>query len=56
MEFPNHDPPFDIGDDLLDLTINGPSTSVFYDLTLIGRIVYDKIINFKVIKTILTNV
>lgn len=56
MEFPNHDPPFDIGDVLLDLTINDPSTTVFNDLTLIGRIVSNKMINFKAIKTILTNV
>lgn len=47
---------FDINEDLLDLTINDPTTATFNELTIIWRIISDKLINFKAVKAILTNV
>lgn len=51
-----HPDSFDIDGDLLDLRFNDPQTQVFNELTLIGRIILDKVINFKATKSILNNV
>lgn len=40
----------DLDEDLLDLSINDPQTTAFTEATLIGAIISDKTINFKVIK------
>lgn len=49
-------PPFDLGEDFLDLSINEPHLSSFNDLTIVGFIVEDKQINFRAIKEILLSV
>lgn len=40
----------DLDEDLLDLSINDPQTTAFTEATLIGAIISDKTINFKVMK------
>lgn len=44
---------FIIEDDLLDLFINEDSNNIFNELTILGSIISDKVLNFKAIKMIL---
>lgn len=55
MAQPKDSTDFNIDSELLDLSMNEPQTSKFNELTLIGRIISDKTINFKAIKAILSN-
>lgn len=48
--------PFDLNEDLLDLSINDSLSPSFNEFTLIGQVVSDKIVNFRTIKAILSNV
>lgn len=42
-------PPPNLNDDILDLSINDSHSTAFNDLTLMGLVVSDKLINFKAI-------
>lgn len=53
---PLHDPfEPDLDGDLLDLSINEPQQDIFNDLTLVGKIISDRVLNFRVVRAILTN-
>lgn len=46
---------FPLEDDLLDLSINASQKDEFNDLTLVGFIISDKTLTFRVVRAILTS-
>lgn len=55
-EIEDSPPPFDLNEDLLDLSINDYLSSPFNEFTLIGQVVSDRMMNFRAIKATLSNV
>lgn len=53
MEPTNLDLDIPLQDDLLDLTINEEQQTTFNELTIVGSIILDKILNIRAVKSIL---